>query len=475
MAEAHPRWATPRSPERVTLGKAAWKVSNLIGQPLMGWQRSVADVAMEVVDDAGRFAYRNVILTIPRQNGKTTLLLAMVVARALLAPGTRMVYCAQSALDAKKKWREDWVPALDDSPLKDLVKVRWAPGDEGMTFFNGSRISIVASTEKAGHGITKLDIAIVDEAFAYRDGRLEQALRPAMLVQPNAQLWIVSTAGTPSQSPYLWAKVTGGRQFVEEDRRSGTCYFEWSATDDADAGDPATWRACMPALGRTITEETIATDFESMAKEGKLSEFQRAYLNRWVLAMGDPIVPLDHWQSLSRSDAPRPPWVVLGLSVAPEDASASVVACGEDLTGLQSTVVEHGDGVDWLLPSTDDPVGALGRLMERYDNPPVVVDEKRCGHLLPEIERTCPRVVALKASEIPQACAWWLRMVKESHLTHCGEPELTVALAGAGRSGGRSWQWAPEKSGADISPLEAQTLAASYWKGAWGGEDGGNA
>ena len=41
----------------------------------MPWQRQVADVALEL-DDAGRFAYPLVVITVPRQSGKTTLLRA---------------------------------------------------------------------------------------------------------------------------------------------------------------------------------------------------------------------------------------------------------------------------------------------------------------------------------------------------------------------------------------------------------------
>ena len=42
------------------------------------------------------------------------------------------------------------------------------------------------------------------------------------------------------------------------------CYFEWSAPDDADPFDPATWWACMPALGHTVDVETITADADDM-------------------------------------------------------------------------------------------------------------------------------------------------------------------------------------------------------------------
>ena len=61
-----------------------------------------------------------------------------------------------------------------------------------------------------------------------------------------------------------------------ETRRS-TAYFEWSALPGSDPAAPATWRACMPALGHTVTEARIAAEFERL----ELADFCRAYLNWW--------------------------------------------------------------------------------------------------------------------------------------------------------------------------------------------------
>ena len=166
---------------------------------------------------------------------------------------------------------------LDHSPLRRLLpgaplerlarRSRWR---------TGSVLGITASGDKSGHGFT-LDVALIDEAFAQVDDRLVQAFRPAMVTRRDAQLWILSTAGTET-SVFLRERVEDGRARVEAGERAGVAYFEWSAPDDAAIDDPATWRAAMPALGLTIDEETIGADLATM-DEG---EFARAYLNRWA-------------------------------------------------------------------------------------------------------------------------------------------------------------------------------------------------
>jgi len=459
-------------------------VAEQLGTPFMPWQRMVADVALEVDRDTGRLAYREVDLLVPRQSGKTTMVLSVVLNRALGAPGQNIVYGAQTQKDGRNKWEDDWLPILDKSRFSRFYRKRLANGHEGLVFANGSMQGLLANTEQSGHGGT-IDLGFDDESFARKDSRREQAILPAMITRPQPQWWVVSTVGTPSKSPYLYGKAVAGRKLAvlqadDVGRRKGTCYVEFSAPDDADPYDPKTWWDCMPALGYTVVEDAVRAAMDTMLADPKLglNEFRRAYLNQWVLAMGDPIVPLDHWHSLARVDAPRPPWVVLGLAVAPRDEYASVVAAGvsdtgEDLVGIQSTVVEHGEGVDWLLPQDGAP-GALAALVERYDRPYVVVDEKQCAHLMPEIEAVCgfDRVRKIRASDVGPACAFWLRLAQTSKLGHRDEAELTVALAAAERRViGDGWAFSQTRSGGDVTPLLAQVAACSFWLGAWGSDD----
>ena len=289
-SDAPPRFATPRSPDRPTLGEAVARVGALLGAPPLAWQRLVMDTALEL-DPDGRPAYREVRVTVPRQQGKTGgLVLPVIVHRALGGVdgrAQRILYTAQDRNHAREKWSEQ-VELLDRSPLRRLYTVRRSNGSESIRWRTGSTHGITASGEKSGHGFT-LDLGVIDEAFAQVDDRLVQAFRPAMLTRPWAQLWVVSTAGT-DESAFLRERVDDGRARVEAGERTGVAYFEWSAPDDADPDDPATWRAAMPALGTLIDEETVAADHAAMDS----GEFARAYLNRWSPG-GVPVFSLAEW------------------------------------------------------------------------------------------------------------------------------------------------------------------------------------
>ncbi|MGH9002702.1 MAG: terminase large subunit domain-containing protein [Acidimicrobiia bacterium] len=271
MPEPPPRFATPRTAGRATHGPALAETAGRFGVALLPWQRLVADVGLE--HDAGHLGYRDVVVAVPRQSGKTTLLLAVMVHRMLAAPGRRVAYMAQTRLAARGKLFDTLWPMVRRSPLGPLFTLTRATGAETLRAANGSILSILSADEAAGHGET-FDLSVLDECWAL-GAAAEQAVRPAMVTRPNAQLVMASTAGT-ERSVFWRSKVDAGRTAATLGL-PGVAFFEWSAPADADPGDPAVWRACMPALGHTVDEATVQADLAAMAP----AEFRRAYLNQW--------------------------------------------------------------------------------------------------------------------------------------------------------------------------------------------------
>jgi len=251
----------------------------------MPWQRQVADVALEVDPATGLLAYREMVLTVPRQSGKTLLELAVMVHRARSWQRQGIVYSAQTRHHARRKWEDEHVPALDRSPLAGSYRVRRQLGAEAIIWANGSMHGITGPTEKAGHGDT-LDLVMLDEAWALEDNRVEQDLSPTTITRPQPQWWVTSTAGT-AKSRYLRGKVDRGRARVAAGQSGQVAYFEWSADPDADPADPATWWSCMPALGRTVTEAATAAELERL----DLPEFHRSSLAALRAAAAQPLTP----------------------------------------------------------------------------------------------------------------------------------------------------------------------------------------
>ena len=450
MTECPPRFATPRTPGRETLGAAAARIAAALGTPLMEWQQQVADVALERTPE-GRFAYREVVVHVPRQQGKSRLLLIVMMVRSLVERGSRVIYTAQSGLMARGKLIDDWLPELQQSEFAPMFSVRLVNGHEAIKFENSSRIELVSSTRKAGHGLV-IDLAVIDEAFSLPDARLEQALKPAMITRPSPQLWIVSTAGVPAESPYLWSKVEAGRQLAGAGLDSGTAYFEWSAPEDADIGDREVWRSCMPALGCTVPVEAIEADFQSMPA----GEFARAYLNQWRAAAADPVIPLERWRELANPYADSPVPEVLAIDVAPEGTSAAIGAAARLPDGrIHIGVLEHGPGTSWVAPRA-------GELFAAHSPRKVLVDGRSPARSLLEDlrERGVRRVVETIASDMATSCQEFLNAVNDGRIAHRGSPELLAAIDGSKkRTLLDSWAIGRRGSSSDVSPLVAVVLA----------------
>jgi phage terminase large subunit-like protein len=417
----------------------------------MPQQQQVADVSLEVDPATGKLAFGDVVVHTMRQQGKSYLELVIMLERALSEPNQRIIYTAQTGSDARKKLLDDWLPMLKQSKFAGTFRPRLTSGHESLKFHNGSSIGLVATTVKAGHG-SVLDLVVLDEAFAHPDARLEQALRPATVTRPQPQIWIVSTAGTPGASPYLWDKVEQGRQFVDAGVTSGTAYFEWSAEDDDDPGDPDTWRRCMPALGITVTEEAVATAYNAM----NASEFCRAYLNRWVTSMVEPVIPLDTWHALEdrRSTAQDP--VALAFDVSPDRSWSSVAFAGKRNDGLSHIeVADNRPGTGWVVDRVDELVKKL--------RPSAVYCDLRgaATSLIDELRLRDVEVTQLTTAEQVSACGQFFDAATQDRLRHLGTTELTMAVSGATkRSLSGAWAWnRPASGGVEITSLVACTIA----------------
>jgi phage terminase large subunit-like protein len=419
----------------------------------MPWQADVLDTALEIDPDTGQLAYREVVLTVPRQSGKTTLQLAVMVHRALGFGGPQnIVYTAQDRNHALLKWSDEHVPALQRSPLNRLFTVRKRTGAEAVMWANGSRHSITAPTENAGHSQT-LDLGMVDEAWARTDDRLEQGLSPTMITRPQPQLWVVSTAGTAS-SVWLRSKVDAGR-LAPQGRR--TAYFEWSADPESDPADPATWWDCMPALGYTITEATIQAEYDRLDRDA----FLRSYLNLWPDEMPAAewlMITEQEWQACEDQRSEPVGRVAVALDVTPDRQWASIASAGRRADGLTHIeLIEHRAGTGWI-------VERLTALIGKWSPYCVVVDAgSAAGSLIPELEAAGVTITRPTVRDVAGAAGALFDATRPETLgvRHLGQLPLTRAVAGAvQRPLADAWTWNRRGSTVVISPLVACSLAS---------------
>lgn len=426
----------------------------------MPWQTDLYDTALEVDPSTGLLVYREIRVTVPRQSGKTTPTIARKIWRAEasrhLGGRQNMLYAAQTRNDARKKWERDFVEELKAAKaMRGRFQIKLANGSEHIRFRDGSTFGPVSTTQTSGHGQT-LDDGTLDEAFAQVDDRVEAAWNPAMITRPQAQLWIVSTAGTAA-SEYLKRKVDDGRQVVEDGVDRGVLYVEYSAPEDADPGHPAVWRMCMPALGHTISEDSIRAEYDKHLREGKLAEFRRAYLNQWTEQVIESVIPIRLWRDCTDKHSTIVGRPVLAFDVAPDRSAAAIAMAGLNADGRPHfEVVLHAAGTGWVIPRVVE-------LVSRWNPQAVVLDKASpAAALTAELQRQLPylRPQLMTGPDMAQACGQLYDGARDQAYRHLGDPLLEQALAGAGRRiVGDSWAWKRRTSSSDICPLVAVTAA----------------
>ncbi len=442
MGLAVPRWATERT-DRETFGPRLAHIAEMLGTPFMPWQRQVADVGCEIDPVTRRPVYRTVVLTVPRQSGKTTLMLCWECDRCLQWPAPQRVsYTAQTGNDAKNKLLNDQVPILKESRLWPAVRqVYQAAGNESIRFQNGSRIDLQATKVDSGHGRT-VDLGVIDELFADHDDRREGAMTPAMATKINAQILITSTAGDHRSVP-LKRKVAEGRAAVERGDTDGVAYFEWSADDDDDIDDPAVWAKCMPALGHTI-DLSVVRHARKTHTEG---EFRRAFLNQWH-SSEERVIAAELWDAVQSEKSKPDPVAAFGVDAAPDLSWAAIVAA--DSSG-KAELVDYKPGTGWLEARLDELIGSHGGIVALDAGGPV-------GFL---VGRLHVPVSKFTGQQVAHACNDLLDRVAEKRVSIRQSGAFDTAARFADKKElGDKWVW-QRSNDVDVSPLVALTLALS--------------
>jgi hypothetical protein len=426
------------------------------GRPFMPWQRYVADVGFEV-DAAGGFVYKLVLVTVPRQSGKTTLFGATMDHRGITVRRARVWFTMQTGKDAVD-WlvNEHW-PLLAD--FGEIAHLRLAAGSEHVRWAPTSGlIRPFPPTPAALHSKVS-DLVVVDECWSLdfvRGQQLDQAIVPTQATRPDAQVLKCSTAGDATSTWWL-GSVEQGRAAALADRREGVAYFEWSCADGLDPCAPASWPQFHPAYGRTIGDPAMHAALDLLGPE----EFARAYGNRWTSNVAR-VIPLAAWRAAADPEMALPDVgsVAIAFDVAVDRSDAAIVAAWRDGAGALVEVADCRPGVAWVAPR-------IAELVDRWR--PRAIGYDAAGPALDVadvLERNGFGLVGLKAREYAAACAGLLDAltVDPPAVRIRPNPNLDAAAQSAARRTlGDAWAWGRRQSSVSISPLTAATCAIWAW------------
>lgn len=461
------RGGTKRDETRPTDGEIVSRTAGMLGKPLLPWQRYVADVAGEIDPATGTYYYDRVVLSTPRQCGKSTLIDTEDTRNALLGPDRKIYYLAQTGKDAEKHFK-DFVQQLSKSRLAPFaLKPRLSNGGMEQRFRNGSFICPLAVTKVAGHG-TQMDKFTIDEAFSLDDetGKLIlDGMAPTMNtrlhftgVQP--QIWITSTEGT-ADSTFLNGLLDSFRAGNVPKR---TCWFDFGIPDDADPEDFQTILKWHPAAGLLWDIRQLRDFREQFA--GNEAGWARAFGNRRDTGVAERVIPDQLWQS------------TLATPVTPDriDGRPVVIAAAVDVdatnTSVSAAIVNTDGTVTVQLLEVLDGTGMapaeITRICDTY-HAPLVMDCKgpnadlhdRLASMTDEAGDPLIELIAMQSSDYLAVGQAFVSGLQNKLIRHAADTELDASAASCARTwSGDAWRVTRRGSTGLTSPIESCMLAA---------------
>lgn len=422
-------------------------LANECGLSLMPWQADALTVMLTEAGD-GRWAAPEFGVLCPRQNGKTHLLAARIIAGLFVFDEPLITYTAQSFKTALEVFRlVDQSVAVCADTARRVRTTRWSHGEEQIELHSGARFKIMARTRSSGRGFAGSTV-ILDEALELRDDAAIGALMPTLSAQDNPQLIYSSSAGDPGS-----VVLANARKRALDASDPGLGWIEYAADTDAEIGDPAVWAEANPAFGDLIRPETIERELLALTPE----RFRQERLGVWAMDATRGVIPVEPWVKARQpsGDVPAPGSLALAFDVSPGREFGAVVAAwqrGDGRTHVRVSRYAPGDG--WLVDTIRDLCSVNGC--------PVAVDDAGPGRDIADaLERAGVAVHRINRRDYVAASAALLSAVTNGLLTHQGDPALDAAAAAAGTQRvGEAWMWS-RRGEVDVSALSAATLA--YW------------
>ena len=405
-----------------------------------------------------------VVMSIPRQVGKTFLIGAIIFALCRMRPGTTAIWTAHQLRTAEETFLAMKAMAAKPKIAPHVKRVILGSGEQAIEFVNGSRILFGARERGFGLGFAMVDILVLDEAQRVTEKTMDDLI-PTTNQAPNPLIFLMGTPPRPTDVGEVFSRARREALSGESDDQM---YLEFSADPDVSTvgwkGDRA--RVDWAQVGKanpSFPHRTPRTAVLRMLKHLGDDSFLREGLGVWDTGTGNAVISAAAWANCFDAGSKIVGPVTFVLDVTPSRAWASIAVAGVRDDGLQHVevtsrngVLDHRPGVGWVVD----------RVLELKESRPdfmlTLVSGSSAEPLIPALTDAGVRLEFVKAADLPAACGFFFDAVEAGVLRHVGQQNLTEALSSARKNvddGEGAWRWGRRKSAEDITPLYAATVA----------------
>lgn len=390
---------------------------------------------------------REVVVVIPRGNGKTSLCALIALHHLVTVPDASVslgaASRAQASIAFKVMCKYAEHPILRRSVVARTMELRTEAG---------GALRVVSGKGHSAHGLTD-SLMLLDELWSVTSDGLLEAFQTALVKRPDSRLIVISTAASALDSPLgrLRTRALSGevrrKGALADARADGIRWLEWGVADElpldlrnVKRANPAPWMS-SDALREQKDRVTPMAFAQFHACRWGVGEAAWLPVGAWAACAGQYEV----------GDGER---VWLGVDVGGSRAASAVVGVTED---LRVAVCETYQGNESVLEIT----AALERLADQFEIVEVAYDPWRYSG---EALRLGGRLLMV---EFPQSHARMTvaserlhSVVVEQKLRHPNDSALNRHVAGAvAKATGRGWRLDKSERSAQIDAVVALAMA----------------
>lgn len=429
------------------------------GTPLYEWQKWVLRRWL-AEDDSGKFVNLDCGLSVPRQNGKTEIIVARIIYGIIF--GKRIgLFTAQKqkTVDVVKKRVQDF---FYESPYEEIFNLltprfREKPRNyDYIEFDNGARYQFITRTRLGGLGMT-VDDLINDEAADMLDAH-QATLLPTISAAPSGNPQVIY-CGTPPMAETVGEVFARVRKQIMETGEG--VWTEWGVEEITEKNDVDAWYQTNPSLEKSLMLRAIEAESRALSTD----DFNRMRLGWWSGVEEKRAISQKQWDQCytikPEYDAAYLP--VYAVKFAPDRSAFSLAAAQPLKNGrIHVEVIQQrpmSDGFSKLTAWLYDRRRDCARIIIDGATGQAILFEDLTSIGVPKRKITQPNM-----KEIVAAHQFTYDAIMRGEISHYNQPLLnqTVRIAkqrSMGRFGGFGW----ESMSKDLSTCALDAVTFAYW------------
>lgn len=441
----------------IELVRLAWKSPEQPdGLELDEWQKWLLRHMLERYPDnhpnyPGQLRYRQIVVSMGRQNGKSLLGAILGVYGLLLhQQGANVISLASSTDQARIIYSRVLFTIQNNEYLKKRFKK--ATEQRGITTLDGSgRYDVKAAKEAALQGIP-MSLCLFDELHLAKRGMWSAAVL-GTAQRKDGMVIGITTAGDQSSETLLdlYKLGTSASQGDTDLERFG--FFCWQAPDGAQVDEPLALKMANPSIdaGR-LDLGTVLSDIRSIPDH----EARRYRLNQFISGTSQSWIPSDLFAKASGDGITEQKDVIISVDRTKNWEYATIAAARKCEDGTYETELVRG-----FAGATEQQLyTAVRELYERGNVIAITLDDRQLPNLAKRLKLDGLPLWQLWTKEISSACSTVYAMFTAGTVKHRNDPLLQLqSPKGIAKYTGETWLISRKESLGDIDALMATIMA----------------